>query len=88
MGREVRRVPPNWEHPKDEYGNYKGLHDRSFEKELKEWDAGKANWKEGGDPDFVKVAHEDGRRYGDKYTWEEWYGEVPSPAWYVNYGGV
>lgn len=25
MGREIRRVPPNWEHPKDENGQYKPL---------------------------------------------------------------
>lgn len=24
MGREVRMVPPNWEHPKNAYGNYIG----------------------------------------------------------------
>ena len=27
MGREVRRVTKNWEHPKDENGNYKPLHE-------------------------------------------------------------
>src|SRR5271157_3716104 len=27
MGREVRRVPANWEHPKDENGNLKPLYD-------------------------------------------------------------
>ena len=25
MGREIRQVPANWEHPKDENGHYKPL---------------------------------------------------------------
>lgn len=29
MGREVRRVPKGWEHPRDENGNYIPLHDQS-----------------------------------------------------------
>jgi hypothetical protein len=28
MSREIRRVPPDWEHPKDEKGHYKPLFDR------------------------------------------------------------
>lgn len=48
MGREIRRVPPNWEHPKEqkgqyEYGRfvvkevYKPLFDRSFNESAREW---------------------------------------------------
>ena len=47
MGREIRRVPANWEHPKDERGNYKPLLDSDFETEARKWlDACKA-WDEG-----------------------------------------
>ena len=30
MGREVRMVPKDWQHPKDERGRYKPLHGRSY----------------------------------------------------------
>ncbi len=47
MGREVRRVPADWTHPKDKYDNPIPMHNRSYReaaekwvKEFKEWDAG------------------------------------------------
>lgn len=30
MSREIRRVPPDWQHPKDERGHYKPLFDRTY----------------------------------------------------------
>jgi len=38
MGREIRRVPANWEHPKDEVGHYIPLHEHFTynEEEVKE----------------------------------------------------
>ena len=29
MGREVRRVPANWQHPKNEHGHYVAMYDRN-----------------------------------------------------------
>lgn len=37
MGREIRRVPPNWEHPKNEAGNYQPMFDRNYHEEAKSW---------------------------------------------------
>lgn len=39
MGREVRRVPPGWEHPKDKSDSsyYKPLHDESYAAASKRW---------------------------------------------------
>ena len=36
MGREIRRVPSDWQHPRDSNG-YKPLYDRSYETVMKEW---------------------------------------------------
>ncbi|MDL2279851.1 hypothetical protein LJC15_04215 [Desulfovibrio sp. OttesenSCG-928-G11] len=47
MGREVRRVPANWEHPKDSQGRYIGLSDLSFTKMLEEYHEAKALWEQG-----------------------------------------
>lgn len=48
MGREIRMVPPNWEHPRytkddarfsDWVGNYKGLYRPTFDEDFAEWQA-------------------------------------------------
>jgi hypothetical protein len=38
MGREIRRVPKDWGHPKDEHGNFVPLHDNSYRQALKTWE--------------------------------------------------
>ncbi len=46
MGREIRRVPPNWNHPKKDYPNhtmgrmerdYRPLYDKPYSKAIDEW---------------------------------------------------
>ena len=37
MGREVRRVPADWEHPRDKRGNYIPLFGGSYEEEAEEF---------------------------------------------------
>ncbi len=37
MGREIRRVPPNWEHPKNTHGNYQPMYDQSADERYAEW---------------------------------------------------
>ena len=38
MGREVRRVPANWKHPKDEKGHFVPLLGGSFKERATQWD--------------------------------------------------
>lgn len=60
MGREIRRVPPNWEHPKEhkwernwrtgqfeETNEYKPMFDKSFEERAKEWLGDMQKWLDG-----------------------------------------
>ena len=47
MGREVRRVISNWEHPKDVRGNYIPLFDTNVIACQAEWDLGAQKWAEG-----------------------------------------
>ncbi len=67
MGREVRRVPKNWEHPRADDGRYQPMHDEDFETAMDEW---YAEWKA-----HVPAEH-DGMPY-----WE-WNGSPPDPAYY------
>jgi hypothetical protein len=76
MGREVRRVPANWEHPKLANGKYQPMHDASYEDRLDEWQAKKAKWESGEFPDYASVENR-------KLTYEEWSGEAPDPSYYM-----
>lgn len=37
MGREIRRVPPNWDHPKNGQGEYLPVHDRDYNEASESW---------------------------------------------------
>jgi len=55
MGREIRRVPPNWEHPKENVYNYRGapeeryipLYNSSYIESLNDWIKEHTEWENG-----------------------------------------
>ena len=55
MGREIRMVPPNWDHPKQE-GRYddrlQPMFNKTFEEAAADWKAGYAAWERGERPDY------------------------------------
>lgn len=76
MGREIRRVPPNWEHPKVN-AEYFPLHDQCYEAVAQDWDYQAGLWE--------RYEHPDQSKYDaamDCATWEEWHGERPDPTYY------
>lgn len=63
MGREIRRVPPNWEHPrytKDnarnqrDIGEYMSMYDKTYEEARREWLDGFELWQAGKHPEQIK----------------------------------
>ena len=74
MGREIRRVPPNWEHPKDRKGYYKPLFDEDYATALADWQQRADQWEDGTHPDLVKSPE-----LREEYTFSEWYSEAPDP---------
>jgi len=52
MGREVRIVPADWQHPKNARGNYMPLLEGPWSKHVAEWDLAAAKWAEGFEEDF------------------------------------
>ncbi len=82
MGREVRRVPKDWEHPKKR-GSYVPLHGGSVSELQKRWDEEAAQWKRGmrrgwtGEPAWVPH----GQR--KDYPFEDWDGDRPDAADYM-----
>jgi hypothetical protein len=55
MGREVRRVPENWEHPKDENGYYIPMHERFVYNAAEIKEGLREGWLSG-DPPYYGVA--------------------------------
>jgi len=76
MGREVRMVPKNWEHPKDKSGNYIALFDSDFEECADNWDKEYSKWNRGIYPVY---ANEESKKMG----YEEFEGERPDKNDYM-----
>ena len=54
MGRELRKVPANWEHPKNDDGRYHPMFNKFYGDSLKEWFKENTKWEKGTHPDLVK----------------------------------
>ncbi len=50
MGREIRRVPQDWEHPRNDKGDYISMADQDYETAAKEWLENCALWQTGVHP--------------------------------------
>ena len=72
MGREIRRVPKGWEHPRDRDGNFIPMHDQPYKKVLDGWIRAYHVWDGGILLDGTK---------GDAPYWEAW-GPPPDPDRY------
>lgn len=86
MGREVRRVPATWKHPKDERGRYVPLHGGSFSAVLAEWREGERQWKAGKTQDYSAypaVAWKDRDPKYDGMPFSEWHGKRPVESDYM-----
>ena len=77
MGREVRKVPKDWQHPKDARGRFRPLFEGcmyteakdDFDEELRKWNARKCDVPE--------------PSYYDDHNFDDWHGSEPDPAWYM-----
>jgi hypothetical protein len=83
MGREVRRVPPDWKHPTGLLGAYIPLFDgNDLHKRIAEWDVGAEQWAQGLRNDFnggwVAI-----RGDQENMSFGDWYGERPNPKDYM-----
>lgn len=85
MGREIRKVPIDWEHPRyteddaphsSRVGHYKALYDNDYETASQEWIANLLLWEKG--------QHEDQQGAGKarpRFYWD-WSGEPPNEDHY------
>ena len=84
MGREIRMVPANWEHPKRttfdfrlhrEVENYRPMRDECFRVAMREWIAEWDKWERGERPEYCSD------EYKDTAFWE-YHGGPPDPEYY------
>jgi len=78
MGREIRRVPPNWEHPKDKQGRFKPIFNSSFENAASQWKNDFISWEFGGRPHYNSEGDE-------QLEFWEYYGGPPDRKYYRIY---
>ncbi len=76
MGRQLRKVAANWQHPKKENGNYIPLLDGKFSERLAKWEEENAQWEKGFRDDWNGGWKQ---READELnmTFAEWDGEKP-----------
>lgn len=98
MGREVRMVPADWNHPTYDWnhpyvsdegrsylvGRHIALYRENYEDALAEWKEGKEQWKNGFQPSYSSK----GDKYEPKsdyqtYSWKEYAGPKPKPEDYM-----
>lgn len=76
MGRQLRKVAANWQHPKNENGNYIPLLDGKFSERLAKWEEENEQWEKGFRDDWNGGWKP---READELnmTFTEWDGEKP-----------
>lgn len=77
MGRELRRVVANWEHPKKDCGSYQPMFDSSYVEELAKWIENHNLWLSGKHPDQKEY---DEAKECKRYA--EWAGNAPDYEYY------
>jgi len=77
MGRELRKVPANWEHPKKD-GRWQPMHNTYYGEALQEWITNNEMWSKGTHPDIVRDPS-----LKEKYPfYAMWNGDAPDVNYY------
>lgn len=76
MGREIRRVPKGWEHPKDESG-FIAMYDEDYDSACREWWVEACQWHRSMNPD----KENEGNRKEFPWYWD-WDGNPPDKKSY------
>lgn len=76
MGREIRRVPKDWEHPRGDNGNYKPMYDSAYQEAAADWAKEFREWQDGTHKHFCKYPESK-----TLYYWE-WCGSPPDEEYH------
>jgi len=86
MGREIRMVPPGWQHPKKSEGGYIPLLKGSYAKASTDWEEGYAAWQRGEIENYAAGAPKWKPKCASALecaSYTEWSGPRPSPDDYM-----
>lgn len=95
MGREIRRVPPNWEHPRhtqkdapsrEHVGEYRSCYDYDYESASDEWERAFDLWRRGEHPSQADYRFWEYDQPPDKETCRPAF--CAEPTWYQVYQTV
>lgn len=78
MGREIRKVPAGWEHPRKESGDYQPMFDEYYGDKLAEWIEDNKMWDNGTHPDLK--GHPERKEEYPFYSM--WGGDAPDVLYY------
>ena len=85
MGREIRRVPADWEHPRTNHPvrgwEFHPCFDEAYEDALARWQEERRQWDADEPMEYSGRRTEVLAEHPDT-TFEEWVGEPPDPAYY------
>ena len=82
MGREIRRVPPNWIHPMNEHGNEQPMFDVTIENAMADWLANFDRIRSGDLDDIERECYPNGL-----IDWLHDEGVIPDPKYYRPWKG-
>lgn len=77
MGRELRKVPANWEHPRNEDGKYQPMFDKFYGDVKNEWMEENEKWENGTHPSLIEHPE-----YKEEYPFYEMYEDYPDHRYY------
>lgn len=77
MGKEIRRIPCWWQHPRDDEGNYLPVIDRTYDEALADYRYAERLWEQGRHPSQLEWPEQTG---GQSYR--DWEGCPPDPRFY------
>lgn len=78
MGREIRKVPANWEHPKKDDGKYHPMYNEYYGDALAEWLNDHNQWEAGTHPDLI----DNSARKEEYPFYAMWGGNPPDVEYY------
>lgn len=78
MGRELRKVPANWEHPKNDNGKYQPMYDKFYLDAFNKWLENHNQWLDGTHPDLK----ENPERKEEYPFYSMWDGNPPEVEYY------
>ncbi len=78
MGREIRKVPKGWEHPRDKNGKYKPMFEEPYVDVLEEWIKNHRLWQQGLHPS--QLEHPEATKECKYYA--QWTDNPPNVEYY------